>query len=139
MFRRKIEESPLDRLEREANDDFRMLDELGPTHFGPEHLMELYTQARERLSVFRGRQRLAMVIGSTAAGWIFLAVLANIFGFKWLSFGAFGVASLSFAAFLFIVFWQKKRFESRGELEYTQRIIEEELRRRAQLRREANR
>lgn len=80
-----------------------------------------------------------MVLGSTATGWVLLAFVANFLSFKWLAFGALGVAGLSFAAFLVIVFWQKKRFESRGELEYTRRIIEEELRRRAQMRREANR
>ncbi|MEZ4964543.1 MAG: VirB3 family type IV secretion system protein [Saprospiraceae bacterium] len=139
MFRRKEKESPLERLEREANDDFRLLDELGPTHFGADHLMEMHAQARERLTIFRGRQRLAMIMGGTATGWVLLAMVANLFGFEWLAFATFGAAALSFGAFLFIVFWQKKRFESRGELEYTKRIIEEELHRRAQLRREANR
>ncbi len=139
MFRRTPKESPLERLEREANDDFRLLEELGPAHFGADHLMEMHALARERLAIFRGRQRFAMVLGSTATGWVLLAFVANFLSFKWLAFGALGVAGLSFAAFLVIVFWQKKRFESRGELEYTRRIIEEELRRRAQMRREANR
>ena len=139
MFRHTLKESPLERLEREANDDFRLLEELGPAHFGADHLMELHARARERLAIFRGRQRFAMVVGGTATGWVLLVCIANLLGFKWLSFAAMGAAGLGFAAFLFIVFWQKKRFESRGELEYTQRIIEEELRRRAQMRREANR
>lgn len=139
MFRRQHQPDVFERLEREANDDFRLLDELGPTHFSAEHLMELHALVRERLVIFRGRQRLAIVIGSTATAWVFLGILSNLFDFRWISFAAFGAAALSFAAFLFIVFWQKKRYESRGELEYTRRIIEEELRRRAQLRREANR
>lgn len=139
MFRRTPKESPLERLEREANDDFRLLDELGPAHFGADHLMELHARSRERLAIFRGRQRLALVVGTAATGWILLAFVSNFLKFRWLTLCALGAAGLSFAAFLFIVFWQKKRFDSRGELEYTQRIIEEELRRRAQLRREANR
>ncbi len=139
MFRRTPKESPLDRLEREANDDFRLLDELGPAHFGADHLMELHARSRERLAIFRGRQRLALVVGTAATGWILLAFVSNFLKFKWLTLCALGAGGVSFAAFLFIVFWQKKRFDSRGELEYTQRIIEEELRRRAQLRREANR
>ena len=32
MFRHTLKESPLERLEREANDDFRLLEELGPAH-----------------------------------------------------------------------------------------------------------
>lgn len=139
MFRRQHQPDVFERLEREANDDFHLLDELGPVHFSADHLMELHTLVRQRLTLFRGRQRLAMIIGSIATGWTLLAVLFKLMDFKWLAFTALGTATFCFAAFLFIVFWQKKRFESKGELEYTQRVIEEELRRRAQMRREANR
>lgn len=139
MFRRTHQPDVFDRLEREANDDFRLLDELGPVHFSAEHLMELHAQVRERLALFKGRQRLAMIVGAIGAGWTLVAVLFYAIGFRWLSFAASGATTLCFTGFLFIVFWQKKRFESKGELEYAQRVIEEELRRRAQLRREANR
>ena len=101
--------------------------------------MELHSRARERLAIFRGRKRVARVIGGTAIGWVLLASIANLLNFKWLALGSIAVSALGLAGFLLIVFWQKRRFESRGELEYTQRIIEEELRRRAQMRREANR
>jgi hypothetical protein len=101
--------------------------------------MELHARVRERLTIFKGRQRLAMIIGSIATGWTLLAILFKVVDFKWLALTALGAAALCFAAFLFIVFWQKKRFESKGELEYAQRVIEEELRIRAQMRREANR
>ena len=139
MFRRTQMPDVFDRLEREASDDFRLLEELGPVHFGTEHLVDLHAQARERLALFKVRQRLGMLIGGTGAGWALLAALFNLAGWNWLAIIALGAAALSFAVFLFIVFWQKKRFESRGELEYAQRLIEEELRLRAQKRREANR
>lgn len=139
MFRRQQMPDFFDHLEREANDDFRLLDELGPAHFGAEHLMELHAKVRERLHLFKGRQRLAMIIGAIGTSWILISILFNVANFRWLSFAAAGAAALCFFGFLFIVFWQKKRFESKGELEYAQRVIEEELRRRAQLRREANR
>ena len=139
MFRRPHQPDVFDRLEREANDDFRLLDELGPTHFSAEHLMELHGQVRERLVLFKGRQRLAMIVGVIGTGWALLALLLQAVGLRWLALAAFGAAALCFTGFLFIIFWQKKRFESKGELEYAQRVIEEELRRRAQLRREANR
>ncbi|MBK7938910.1 MAG: hypothetical protein IPJ82_18365 [Lewinellaceae bacterium] len=90
MFRRTPKESPLDRLEREANDDFRLLDELGPAHFGADHLMELHARSRERLAIFRGRQRLALVVGTAATGWILLAFVSNFLKFKWLTLCALG-------------------------------------------------
>ncbi|GAB4491944.1 MAG: hypothetical protein OHK0019_12910 [Saprospiraceae bacterium] len=139
MFRRSHQPDVFERLEHEANDDFHLLDEVGPEHFSAEHLMELHARVRERLTLFKGRQRLAMVIGLIGIGWVSVTLLFRIMNFKWLTFAALGASALCFTGFFFIVFWQKKRFESKGELEYTQRVIEEELRRRAQLRREANR
>ncbi len=138
MFRRPHQPDVFEHLEREANDDFRLLDELGPTLFSAEHLMELHARVRERLALFKGRQRLAMIAGVIGTGWASMALLFHTVGFRWFGFAAFGAAALCFSGFLFVVFWQKKRFESKGELEYAQRVIEEELRRRAQLRREAN-
>jgi hypothetical protein len=123
-------ESSLDRLEREANDDFRLLEELGPTQFGTEHLLELRDQIRRQLSVFDRRQRLAMLLGGTAAGWIFLGLVVGQMGWIWLAVLAHGIALLSFIGFAGILVFLKKRYESRGELEHTAREIETELRRR---------
>lgn len=131
IFNRRSSESDLDRLEREANDDFRLLDELGPGMFGLEHLMELREQSRARLNLFQRRQKLAMILGSSAAGWIFLAIIARFAGKLWIAFAAYALGSLCIFAFLGILFWQKRKFESKGELEYTLMMIEEELRRRA--------
>jgi hypothetical protein len=139
MFRRKSQPDVFERLESEANDDFRLLDELGPAHFSAEHLMDLHHRVRERLLLFKGRQRLAMIIGLITIGWGLITLLFDVLDLRWLAFASLGASLLSVAGFLFIVFWQKKHFESKGELEYVQRVIEEELRRRAQLRREANR
>lgn len=138
MFRRPHQPDVFERLEREANDDFRLLDELGPAYFSAEHLMELHSRVREQLVLFKGRQRLAMIVGVIGTGWTLMVLMFNTIGFKWLAIAALVASALCFSGFLFVVFWQKKRFESKGELEYAQRVIEEELRRRAQLRREAN-
>lgn len=123
--------SHLERLEQEGNDDFHLLAELGPEHFSAEHLAELRGAARERLELFDRRQRLAMLIGGTAAGWVFLGILTGYFGPAWLSVAAIVLAGISFFAFFGVILWQKHRFESRGELEHTLLMIEEELRRRA--------
>jgi len=131
MFRRTPPSDPLESLEREANDDFRMLEELGPSHFGAEHLLELREQARKRLLLFNRRLKLTMTLGACAIGWIFLAMLAKSLGYTWIAFGALGLGSGSFMGFFYVVFQQKRRFESKGALEYTQRVIEEELQRRA--------
>lgn len=131
LLRRKPAESTIDRLEREGNDDFRLLDELGPGHFGLEHLLELREKSRMRIVSFHRRQKLAMTIGAAATGWIALAFVAWYMGYIWPAFAAFGIGAFSFTAFITLVFVQQQQFGTKGNLDYAQRTIEEELRRRA--------
>ena len=51
MFRRKHSTDPFERLEREANDEFRLLDELGPEHFGSEHLLEFRGKVLQEITL----------------------------------------------------------------------------------------
>lgn len=131
MLFRKSDESSLDRLEREANDDFSLLAELGPEDFGVEHLVELRDRMQWRLARFDRWRRFNLLIGATAGGWLLLGGLAAMAGEGLLARLAFGVMLLSVLAFLAGVWLLKIKFESRGELEYTLRTIEDELRRRA--------
>lgn len=131
MLFRKSDESSLDRLEREANDDFSLLAELGPEDFGVEHLVELRDRMQWRLARFDRWRRFNLLIGATAGGWLLLGGLAAVAGEGLLARLAFGVMLLSILAFLAGVWLLKIKFESRGELEYTLRTIEDELRRRA--------
>ncbi len=128
LTRKPLLESSLDRLEREANDDFALLEEYGPAPFDTAHLQELLAQIRQRQEQFERRQRLAVVLGGTAAGWIFLGFLCANFGWKMVALGSLGRALLCLGGFFVLIFIQKKRFDSRGELEGTCREIEGELR-----------
>ncbi|MBK9337916.1 MAG: hypothetical protein IPM98_15765 [Lewinellaceae bacterium] len=127
----KQEESPLDRLEREANDDFLLLEELGPEYFGGSHLLELHERVRLRLAQFDRLRRLNTLVGATAAGWMLLGVVLVLVGWITPARVAFAVMGVSLLGFLAGVWLLKWKFESRGELEFTLRTIEEELRRRA--------
>ncbi len=134
MLIRKSEESPLDRLEREANDDFHLLADLGPEYFSGEHLLELRERMRWRMVQFDRWQRLNTMIGATAAGWLLLGVLAMLVGWPLIGRLAFAVMAICLLGFLGGAWFLKWKYESRGELEYTLQTIEEELRRRAALR-----
>ncbi len=133
MWFRKSEESPLDRLEREANDDFLLLEELGPEHFCGSHLLELHERVRLRLAQFDRLRRLNVLIGSTAAGWMVLGIVLLLAGWPTAARVSFAVMGISLLGFLAGVWLLKWKFESRGELEFALRTIEEELRRRAAL------
>jgi len=132
MRLRLYKPDPLERLEREANDEFHLLEELGPQQFGGEHLLELRDKTRLRMEQFDRLSRLNLVVGSTASGWLLLGAIALWAKSHWIGQIAFAVMMLTIAAFLVGVFLLKTRYESRGELEYTLRIIEEELKKRQQ-------
>ncbi|MCB0530947.1 MAG: hypothetical protein H6574_14830 [Lewinellaceae bacterium] len=134
MLGRKSKESPIERLEREANDDFLLLAELGPEYFGAEHLLELREQMHLRMAQFDRWRKLNMLVGATSAGWMVLGGIAVVLGWPILARLAFSVMGLSLLGFMAGVWLLKWKYESRGELEYTLRSIEDELRRRAALR-----
>ncbi len=134
MLFRKSKESPLDRLEREANDDFLLLEELGPEYFGAQHLLELREQLRLRMEQFDRWRRLNTLLGATSAGWIVLGGLFFAFGWTIFASVALTIMGLSLLGFLAGFWLLKWKYQSRGELEFTLRTIEEELRRRATLR-----
>lgn len=131
MFFRKPDEPSLDRLEREANDDFRLLADVGPEYFSAEHLVELRDRMRWRMAQFDRWSRLNLLTGATAAGWLLLGGICAWAGWPVMAQMAFAVMSISILGFVAGAWLLKARYESRGELEYTLRTIEEELRRRA--------
>ena len=130
MSRTRLPLNSLDRLEKEANDDFQLLAELGPGWFGSEHLLELRRETFNKIELFEKRLKLAMLLGATGVAWAFLAFLASAFDKTILSLIAYALAGISFGVFFGMLVWQKRKFESKGELDYTIQMIEEELRRR---------
>lgn len=119
-----------ERLEREANDELLLLDELGPTYFGTDHLIELHEILRDRLALAQRRQRFVFASIGGLVGWAVLAGLARFMGYYWLALGAFGLLTLSAGLLFFVLFRSRHQRLFRGHLEYDLRLIEEELRKR---------
>lgn len=134
MLFRKSKESSLERLEREANDDYLLLSELGPEYFGAQHLLELREQIRLRMEHFDRWRHLNMLLGIMSIGWSVIGAGFALAGWSILMTLAFSVMGLSILGFLTGAWLLKWKYNSRGELEYALRTIEEELRRRATLR-----
>ena len=134
MFRRPQNVDLFDRLEKEANDEFRLLDELGPEHFGSEHLLEFRGKVLHRITLQEKRLRLAMLIGGTTAGWFLLSVVSHYFKQQWLIVvSSLGVV-LSSGFFFYLIFSPTARKRTRGTLLHDLYLIESELRRRARSR-----
>lgn len=136
MFRRKKSADIFERLEKEAADEVRLLEDLGPKHFDTDHLMELHAKVCERITLQQRHQRIALSVGAAGAGWILLGVMAHLLGFDLLAFAAFGLASVSFCSFLGLLIFSTRRFQTRGHLDHTRHSIEDELRRRRDKQRE---
>ena len=119
-----------ERLEGEANDDFRLLDELGPSHFGTEHLIELHRELRAKLALFSRKQRLTFALLGSVVGWLMLIGLARFMGYRWLALATYCFLALSCVVFLSTLLASPRRYLSKGHLEYDLRLIEGELRKR---------
>lgn len=130
MLDKKFAETPIERLERECNDDFHLLQELGASSFETAHLLEMHKQAKDNLDNFNRKIRLAMLLGVTSTGWALLGILSGGMDFFYVALFAFGMMLLSLVGFAVVLVFLKKRFESKGELVYNQKIIEDELKKR---------
>lgn len=119
-----------ERLEQEANDEMKLLDELGPGYFGTEHLIEMHRELRNRLSFFLRKQRLVFALLGSVAGWLALIGVARFTGYRWLALTAYCFLTLSFFVLLFVLMTASRRYLSKGHLEYDLRLIESELRKR---------
>ena len=136
MFRRKKHPDIFERLEQEASDELRLLDDLGPQQFDTDHLMELHAKVCEEINLQQRHQRIALSIGAVGVGWVLLGSLGLLFGFQLLAFAAIGLASASFAAFMGLLIFSMTRFQTKGHLDYTRHSIEDELRSRRDKQRE---
>lgn len=136
MFLRKKSPDIFERLEKEASDELRLLEDLGPKHFDTDHLMELHAKVCEQITLQQRHQRIALSVGAAGAGWMFLGVLAHLLGFQVLVFTAFGLASASLALFLCLLILSNRRFQTKGHLDHTRHSIEDELRSRRDKQRE---
>lgn len=119
-----------ERLECEANDDFQLLDELGPAHFGTEHLIELHRDLCERLAFFSRKQRLTFALLSSVVGWMILIGFARFMGYRWMALTAYCFLALSVVVFLSTLLTASRRYWGKGHLEYDLHLIEGELRKR---------
>jgi len=136
MFRRIKHPDIFERLEREATDELRLLDDLGPTFFDTDHLMELHAKVCEQLTLQQRHQRVALSIGAAGAGWMLLGVIAQLLQFQVLALVAFGLCASGLSIFLGLLIFSQKRFQTKGHLDHTKHSIEDELRSRRDKQRE---
>jgi uncharacterized membrane protein YGL010W len=123
-------DTELEKIEREGNDDFRLLDAVGAHEFSTEHLIEMHYEARHRLEQFDRLHRAITLVGATSAGWILAFVGAYVAHWKWAAVGAAAGLVLSIFVFVAGLFWLALRFKNRGELDANVHAIETELTRR---------
>ena len=122
--------STFEQLEREANDDFHLLESIGAKEFSTEHLLELHDQAHDRLKDYDRRNRINILIGCTVLGWVLAFFSAYAYQNVWLAIGAVLGLIFSLVACIAGVFLLTKQYKSRGDVEYSLRLIEIELKKR---------
>ncbi len=131
MTRNIFKPNLFDRLEKDGNDDFSLLDEFGPSQFGTDHLLELREQAKQQLAYFGKKLRLSMIVGGLSAGWIFLGLMFFYFGKPLFALSTLGIGAVCLTIFMAMTVLLYKNYGTKGKWEHAQRQIESELRHRA--------
>ncbi|MCS6929048.1 MAG: hypothetical protein NZM43_06080 [Saprospiraceae bacterium] len=133
MLFRFRKESALERLEREASDDFRLLKELGPTYFDSMHLVDLRETIRKRLDHFDRTKKTLMLLSATGTVSFLAGVICLLLGWKVLALLGYVMSVACILTFVGGTVWLKWKYESRGELLHVLLEVEEELRNRTAL------
>jgi hypothetical protein len=130
MLLRKKNTDSWELLEQEGNDDLLLLMDLGPEHFEVDHLMDLRRQLSGMLNRYEKRQRLAILFACIGLFWVLLATAARSLRMEWIFILASMAVVICVGAYLFMLLRSEKGFVRKGELVYTLKSLEDELRRR---------
>jgi len=117
----------LDELEKEANDDFLLLESVGAAEFSTAHLRELHEQAQQRLQDYDRRNRINVMIGLLVFGWIGAFFYAYAYNNVWLAIGALFGLIFSLIACIAGIFLLVRQYKSRYDIEHSLRLIQAEL------------
>ncbi|MCB9343265.1 MAG: hypothetical protein R2778_14400 [Saprospiraceae bacterium] len=129
-IRRKRHGDIFERLEKEASDELQLLSDLGPKSFDTDHLMELHALVCEKINMQQRLIRIALSIGATGVGWVFLGVVSMLLDFQILTIVSFCLAAVGLSTFIGIQLYAISRYQTKGHLDHTRLSIEDELRRR---------
>jgi apolipoprotein N-acyltransferase len=117
----------LDQLEKEANDEFLLLESVGAGEFSTEHLLELRDDARLRLKDYDRRNRVNVGIGLLIFGWLLAFFYAYAYANVWLAIAAVVGLLFSLVACIAGIFLLVRQYKSRQDLEISLKKIENEL------------
>lgn len=117
----------LERLEKEATNELQEFVELEPSYYSTDHLLELRRQWLGEIQLFQQMQKVNIIIGACSPIWFTVGVLFLILEMEILAVIAFCLFSVFLLVFLIASFVVKRRFKSRGYLEFIGNLLNDEL------------
>lgn len=120
----------LERIEREANDDFRMILSFGAHCYPTKELHQLLRQLEQKMEKLSYYRRILFLTGGTTTLWIALNFLSQAFDFKAGIYLTLSLAPVSIIAFAVGTILVNRRYKSVKQAHQIERIIVEEIDRR---------
>lgn len=129
----------LEQIEIAATDEFAQLADIGAEMYATADLLILKGKLDEALKTFNQLHKLLQWVGFSSPIWVFLAFPFGLMGAERLGYFLMGLFPVAFISFVIGSYLLKRRYNSKGYLEYIGAIIDEELRRRARQKNPTNR
>lgn len=120
-------EKYLERLEHEATNELQELVKLDPSYYSTDHLLDLRRQWLGEMQLFQQMQKMNIIIGACSPVWFVVGMLFATLKMQILTVVAFCLFSVFLFTFLIATFLVKKKFKSRGYLEYIGELLNDEL------------
>ena len=122
-------ERQLNRLEREANDDFLQIIEGGPEYYSTHELHLLLSRLESTKRSYQRKAQKQLFIGASASIWIFASIICSMLKFPILSYVFLALVPVSIIAFLLASLYAKRKFQVKNTF-LVENIILQELERR---------
>jgi lipopolysaccharide export LptBFGC system permease protein LptF len=129
----------LAQIETAASDEFAQLADIGAEMYATADLLVLKGKLEEALKTFNQLHKLLQWVGFSSPAWVLLAFPFGLMGANRFGYFLMGLFPIAFFAFIIGSYLLKRRYNSKGYLEYIGAIIDEELRRRARQKNPTNR
>ena len=117
----------LERLEREADNELQEFVALAPAYYSTEHLLDLRRIWLGEMQLFCQMHKMNLIIGACAPVWFGVGILFAVLEMQILTIITLCLFSVFIFTFLVASFAVKKRFRSRGYLEYIGNLLNDEL------------
>lgn len=120
----------LEQIERDAQDEFDQLADIGAELFPTAELLRLHGKWEEAYQTYLQLNKILLILGGLSPLWVILSFPVGLLGYLHLAYFIMGLFPATFILFAIGTYLLNRKYKSRNYLEFVGSLITGELRKR---------